>query len=282
MMSPFGDVLNTRQMYSRFYQEVFTEVEVQFGEERPAWIPLDTLLAITELISEGINVNVTLIFSLNMYGKVIDSYLDGLSRLISAGKSPSDVSSVASFFVSRVDSAVDANPIIPESLHGKTAIANATMAYALFLDKFGSVEFNKMFKNGAQIIDIGAESARPGSDPLSYKEEIKRLHPILKKLPKNKFVISIDSYKIETQEFALNNGAHVINDIFGGSQDLFDLTKKFKTEAEPDDSTQAALKNLSFFVLQAHVLLTAIWEVDLERKQFSLSRKFNGKNKVKT
>ena len=88
---------------------------------------------------------------------------------------------------------------------------------------------NKMLKNGAQIIDIGAESARPGSDPLSYKEEIKRLDPILKKLPKNKFVISVDSYKIETQEYALNNGAHIINDIFGGSQDLFHLTKKFNT-----------------------------------------------------
>ena len=51
MMSPFGNVLNTRQMYSRFYQEVFTEVEVQFGEERPAWIPLDTLLSIEKLKS---------------------------------------------------------------------------------------------------------------------------------------------------------------------------------------------------------------------------------------
>ena len=51
MMSPFGNVLNTRQMYSRFYQEVFTEVEVQFGEERPAWIPLDTLLEIEKLKS---------------------------------------------------------------------------------------------------------------------------------------------------------------------------------------------------------------------------------------
>ena len=48
MMSPFGNVLNTRESYSRFYQEVFTEVEVQFGDERPAWIPLDTLLAIKE------------------------------------------------------------------------------------------------------------------------------------------------------------------------------------------------------------------------------------------
>jgi len=51
MMSPFGNVLNTRQMYSRFYQEIFTEVEVQFGEERPAWIPLDTLLSIEKLKS---------------------------------------------------------------------------------------------------------------------------------------------------------------------------------------------------------------------------------------
>ena len=98
-----------------------------------------------------------------------------------------------------------------------------------FKQKDALKNINYMLKNGAQIIDIGAESTKPGSDPLSYKEEIKRLDPILKKLPKNKFIISIDSYKIETQEYALNNGAHIINDIFGGSQDLFDLTKKFKT-----------------------------------------------------
>ena len=44
MMSPFANVLNTRESYSRFYQEIYTEVEVQFGNEDPAWIPLDTLL----------------------------------------------------------------------------------------------------------------------------------------------------------------------------------------------------------------------------------------------
>ena len=48
MMSPFGNVLKTRESYSRLYQEGFTEVEVQFGDEHPAWIPLDTLLAIKE------------------------------------------------------------------------------------------------------------------------------------------------------------------------------------------------------------------------------------------
>ena len=85
-----------------------------------------------------------------------------------------------------------------------------------------------MLKNGASIIDIGAESARPGSDPISYKEEIKRLDPILKVLPKNKFLISIDTYKTETQEFVLSRGAHIINDIFGGSTDLFALSKQYK------------------------------------------------------
>ena len=49
MMSPFGNVLNTRETYSRFYQKLFTEVEVQFHDEDPAWIPLDTLLAMRKI-----------------------------------------------------------------------------------------------------------------------------------------------------------------------------------------------------------------------------------------
>ena len=88
---------------------------------------------------------------------------------------------------------------------------------------------DKMWKNGASIIDIGAESARPGSDPISYNKEIKKLEPILKKIPKNKFIISVDSNKIETQEFALKQGVHIINDIYGGNEDLFILSKKYKS-----------------------------------------------------
>ena len=52
MMSPFGNVLNTRETYSKFYQKIYTEVEVQFKNENPTWIPLDTLLAIKELNNE--------------------------------------------------------------------------------------------------------------------------------------------------------------------------------------------------------------------------------------
>ena len=84
-----------------------------------------------------------------------------------------------------------------------------------------------MNKQGATIIDIGAESTRPGSEPISYQQEIKKIAPILKKIPKDKFIISIDTNKIETQEFALQQGAHIINDVFGGSEDLFYLSKKY-------------------------------------------------------
>ena len=86
-----------------------------------------------------------------------------------------------------------------------------------------------MVKAGATIIDIGAESARPGSDPITYQKEIKRLKPILEQLPKDKFIISVDTNKIETQEFVLKSGIHIINDIFGGNNDLFYLTKKYRS-----------------------------------------------------
>jgi len=87
----------------------------------------------------------------------------------------------------------------------------------------------KMNNLGASIIDIGAESTRPGTDLMTYKQEIKKLEPILNKIPKNKFIISVDTNKIETQEFALSKGAHIINDVFGGSEDLFFLTKKYNS-----------------------------------------------------
>ena len=65
------------------------------------------LPAIRELIGEGINVNITLLFSQKVYGEVVEAYLAGLERVIARGAEPSKVASVASFFVSRIDTAVD-------------------------------------------------------------------------------------------------------------------------------------------------------------------------------
>ena len=111
--------------------------------------------AIRDLIGRGINVNVTLIFSLAMYARVREAYMAGLEDLIASGGDPSRVSSVASFFVSRVDTSVD--DLIADSdgaldhLLGKAAVANAKIAYQDFRDTFGTDRFHSMAERGARV-----------------------------------------------------------------------------------------------------------------------------------
>ena len=77
-----------------------------------------------------------------------------------------------------------------------------------------------MLDQGADIIDIGGESSRPGADPVPPAEEIKRIAPLLNELVKNTdCLISVDTYKSSTATYALDNGAHLINDISGLSHD---------------------------------------------------------------
>jgi transaldolase len=102
---------------------------------------VEGLPAISQCLSEGISVNVTLIFSLERYGQVIDAYFDGLEK--AAGHDIGSLFSVASFFVSRVDTEVDARLDkigTPEAaaLRGKAALANARLAYELFEQRFGA------------------------------------------------------------------------------------------------------------------------------------------------
>ena len=109
--------------------------------------------AIEALIGEGISVNVTLIFSLDRYQAVMDAYLAGLERYRAAG---GDLESVASVFVSRVDSEVDRR--LEElgtdeamALRGKTAVANARVAYLQFLQTFSSGRFVELAVDGARV-----------------------------------------------------------------------------------------------------------------------------------
>jgi len=92
--------------------------------------------AIEELTARGINVNVTLLFSVARYEQVIDAYLTGLERRVRLGEPIGAIASVASFFVSRVDAKTDA--LLPEGsdLRGRIAIANARLAYARYRDRF--------------------------------------------------------------------------------------------------------------------------------------------------
>lgn len=115
--------------------------------------------AIRRLIGEGVNVNVTLIFSLEAYRQVSDAYISGLEDLDEAAGDLSRVASVASFFVSRVDSAVDAllgerirdGGQGLEGLLGKAAIANAKLAYQAFKSKFAGQRFTSLRAKGARV-----------------------------------------------------------------------------------------------------------------------------------
>jgi len=114
----------------------------------PAGIP-----AVRALIGAGVNVNVTLMFSLAHYDAVAEAYLSGLEELVAAGSDPSEVASVASFFVSRVDTAVDRElaAMGNESLLGKIAIANAKVAYARFKETFSGPRWEGLASRGARV-----------------------------------------------------------------------------------------------------------------------------------
>jgi transaldolase len=112
------------------------------------------LPAITASIAEGISVNVTLIFALDRYSDVIDAYLSGLEQAAANGHDLSGIHSVASFFVSRVDSEVDKRLDAigsdeAKALKSKAAVANARLAYALYEERFASDRFAALEAKGA-------------------------------------------------------------------------------------------------------------------------------------
>jgi transaldolase len=111
------------------------------------------LPAITALIGKGISVNVTLIFSIERYSEVIDAFIAGMAKAKSAGLELASIHSVASFFISRIDSAVDKElkAIGNHDLLGKVAVANAHRAYALFLEKFNEPSWKALEESGALV-----------------------------------------------------------------------------------------------------------------------------------
>ncbi len=111
--------------------------------------------AFRRLTAEGINVNVTLLFSVERYRQIAQAYIDGLSQRLEANLPINRIASVASFFVSRVDSAVDALLDVQEkpqakALQGQIAIANAKVAYGHYQNLFESEAFKKLLSAGAK------------------------------------------------------------------------------------------------------------------------------------
>ncbi|HEX2723242.1 MAG TPA: transaldolase [Gemmatimonadaceae bacterium] len=120
-------------------------------------------LAVRQLIADGVNVNITLLFSLEAHDRVIDAYMSGLEDRVAAGNPIDHVFSVASFFVSRVDTEIDkrldamikaANPSDRDRLKmlkGRAAVANAKLAYRLFRRRFDSERWTRLADGGGRL-----------------------------------------------------------------------------------------------------------------------------------
>jgi transaldolase len=106
--------------------------------------------AIEELTASGVNVNVTLLFSVERYEQVIDAYVAGLERRVSRGQPVDAIASVASFFVSRVDTKADALLGADSNLRGRVAVANAHRAYGRFRERFADERWRALAAAGAR------------------------------------------------------------------------------------------------------------------------------------
>jgi transaldolase/glucose-6-phosphate isomerase len=146
------------------------------------------IAAIQQCISEGININVTLLFAQEMYEKVARAYIAGLKKYVAGGGDPSHVASVASFFISRIDSMVDAivkarlkstsdpkEQALLRSLLGKVAIANGKLTYQRYKEIFAETEWNELAKKGAQtqrVLWASTSTKDPSYPDVLYIEEL--------------------------------------------------------------------------------------------------------------
>jgi transaldolase len=141
--------------------------------------------AVRQLTADGVNVNITLLFAIDAYKSVIDAYMSGLEDRIAAGKQIDAIHSVASFFVSRVDSEVDkrldaaaktsADASALKALQGKAAIANAKLAYQLFQTEIASPRWKALASQGATVqrpLWASTSTKNPAYRDVMYVEEL--------------------------------------------------------------------------------------------------------------
>src|SRR5437763_1547460 len=149
----------------------------------PAGIP-----AIKQLISDGINVNVTLLFQMSMYEAVAEAYISGLEAFVAGGGDPSGVASVASFFISRIDSAIDSTiearlktaqgaeeRVMLRSLLGKVAIANARLTYQRYKEIYRGARWQALATKQAQtqrLLWASTSTKNPTYRDVIYVEEL--------------------------------------------------------------------------------------------------------------
>lgn len=142
--------------------------------------------AVERLTGEGASINVTLLFSLSRYAEIIDAYLTGLETFTANGGDPATVSSVASFFVSRVDTEVDRRLEALGSeealaLRGRAAVAQAKLAYQMFSEQFSTARWRRLAHLGADIqrpLWASTSTKNPADRDTRYVEELIGPHTV--------------------------------------------------------------------------------------------------------
>ena len=194
------------------------------------------LPAIEDMIAKGKSINVTLIFSLQRYTEVAEAYIRGLERLVAAGGDPTDVSSVASFFVSRVDTEADRR--LDEigghdELKGKLAIANAKLAYERYKELFAGERWEFLASKGAspqRCLWASTSTKNPAYRDVVYVEEL--IGPkTVNTMPEETIEAFQDHGNVApTLERGLDEARRVFEDLEAAGVDYDDVTRTLERE----------------------------------------------------
>ena len=193
------------------------------------------LPAIQQMISEGRSINVTLLFSVERYGEVVDAYLDGLE---SCEGDLSGVASVASFFVSRVDSEVDQRLAAigtdaARALGGKAGVANAQLAYELFLERFSGPRWDALAARGARVqrpLWASTSTKDPSFPDTMYVDQLIGPHTV-NTAPDETLAAFMDHGVVgRTVDADLGAAHQVLDDLGEVGVDLADVTRLLEDE----------------------------------------------------
>jgi transaldolase len=203
------------------------------------------LPAIEQMISEGRSINVTLIFSIERYEAVMEAYLSGLESLVRSGGDPSHVASVASFFVSRVDTETDrrleaiaaeepgsARAAKALSLRGKTAIAQARTAYEHFERRFSSERFEKLKAAGAKVqrpLWASTSTKNPTYPDLAYVETLVGPNTV-NTMPEETLEAFLDHGHVAVTAEDFESAERVLTDLDAVGVDLGDVARTLEEE----------------------------------------------------
>jgi transaldolase len=194
------------------------------------------LPAIEEMISRGRNINVTLIFGLERYAEVAEAYIRGLERLVEAGGDPSTVVSVASFFVSRVDTEADKRLDAiggQDHLKGRLAVANAKLAYQRYKEIFAGPRWEALQAKGAtpqRCLWASTSTKNPEYRDVMYVEEL--IGPeTVNTMPKETIEAFQDHGVVRlTLEDGLDEARQLFEELANAGVDYDDVTRALEEE----------------------------------------------------